>query len=162
VSFYYLLNAVLLFAGVIAFILAGFAGTFSLRLQPYRYRIMLGPLGFVILGSLGHSIATGLMEFLARSNHGFSAGAGIVESVLLLLAGATGIIAGIALGSTLDRIPTNEHTYTIANYWSRLRTNPRPPAIPNANSARENVVAISERRKQSGVIRRVSASSENK
>jgi hypothetical protein len=36
VSFCYLLNAALLFAGVLGFIVAGFAGTFSRRLYGRR------------------------------------------------------------------------------------------------------------------------------
>jgi hypothetical protein len=160
-SFWDLLNAILLFAGVLSFIIAGFAGTFSLRLQPYRYRIMLGPLGFVILGSLGHSIATRLVEFLAHPSHG-RVGAGLFELAMLLLAGSTGVLAGIALGSNLDRLPATEHTYTIANYWNRMRSNPKPPAVPTGNASRGNVVAISERRKQPGAVRRMNAASENK
>lgn len=152
-SFYYLMNAVLLFAGVVAFIVAGFAGTFSRRLQSCRYRLMLAPLGFVVLGSLGHSIAARLTDWFLRATHGSAPGAvaGLFESAVLLLAGAAGILAGIALGASLDRVPAGEQTYTIANYWNRLRAHDRPRA-----AAKDNVIAISEKRKP-GTVRRVNA-----
>lgn len=161
-SFCYLLNTMLLFTGVVAFIIAGFAGTFSRRLHNFRYRLMLGPLGFVILGSLAHSIATRLVNWFAHAAHAASPGsaAGIFESAALLLAGIAGVLVGIALGATLDRTAPTEQTYTIANYWTRRRPQPSNGSQA-ANPHRANVIAISERRKQPDAVRRVNAISEN-
>jgi hypothetical protein len=122
--------------------------------------MMLGPLGFVILGSLGHSVATRLVHLLAPAGH--TVGAAIFELAMLLLAGLTGVLAGVALGSNLDRLPANEHTYTIANYWNRMRSNPQPPAEAAGTSGKGNVVAISERRRQSASVRRAQIASEKK
>ncbi len=216
-SYCFLLNAILLFGGVLAFIAAGFAGTFSRKLQPYRYRIMMGPLGFVVLGSLARSITSRLLLWFghvdpvftaSRLGHvsSFGSGAEIFESITLILAGLAGILAGIAIGGTLDRVPDSEQTYTIANYWNRrsgttdsgvappARTSPGYPNAPVSHSGhaalsqagggershatssvtwqakrperegtqprRENVVRISDKRKQPGVVRQMNALSE--
>jgi hypothetical protein len=161
-SFWYLLNAVLLFAGVLAFIIAGFAGTFSRRLSSCRYRLMLAPLGFVIVGSLGRSIAARLVNWFAHAGN-LGSGADIFESVVLLLAGVAGVLVGIALGTTLDRVPAAEQTYTIANYWSRRsHAGNQNAASTSSRVARpkSKVIAISGPRKQPGVVRRVNAISE--
>ncbi len=153
-SFCYLLNAALLFAGVLGFIVAGFAGTFSQRLYSCRYRLMLGPLGFVILGSIAHSATARLLAWYSHVHPvfhithpaGIGSGADIFETLMLLAAGLAGVLCGVTLGSTLDREPANEATYTIANYWNRkARQAPAPPA-PVVR--RENIVQISKGRKQ--------------
>ncbi len=162
-SFCSLLNAGLLFTGVVAFIIAGFAGTFSSRLHACRYRIMLAPLGFVVLGGVGLSITERLVRWFT---HGvpptpisfLGSGADIFESAVLVFAGMAGLFAGVALGATLDRVPPAEQTYIIANYWRRHRSNPGDAKEPPAGS--DKVIAISSGRKQPGVIRRVNAISD--
>jgi len=175
VSFCYLLNAVLLFTGVLAFIVAGFVSTFSRRLSGCRYRLMLSPLGFVVLGSLARSITRNLMRWFlhpvtahpAAHQGAFTIGTGseIFQSVILILAGISGVLAGISLGATLDRVPSAEQTYTIANYWRRLargssvitHVEPQDPRPPRAM-----VIPISDRRgRQAGIVRRINAISEN-
>ena len=159
VSFGSLLNAGLLFAGVLAVIVARFAGTFSSRLHPCRYRIMLAPLGFVVLGGVGHSITERLVQWFT---HGaplaqigpVGSGADLFESAVLLLAGMAGLFAGVALGATLDRMPQAEQTYVIANYWRRHRSSAREAP---ASAQSEKVIPISSGNKQPGVIRRVNA-----
>ena len=156
-SFCFLLNAVLLFAGVATFILAGFAGTFSRRLQGCRYRLMLAPLGFVILGSISYSTTTHLVDWFMQANPGvhlshlahagLGSGADIFESAVLVLAGFAGVLTGIALGSALDRAPSAEQTYTIANYWNRQNPGPKPGAV-DARAKKAKVIAISTHQKQ--------------
>ncbi len=156
VSFCFLLNAVLLFGGVVTFILAGFAGTFSRRLQSRRYRLMLAPLGFVILGSVSYSTTSRLIEWFTQANpaihlshlahNGVGSGADIFESAVLILAGCAGILTGFALGSALDRAPSAEQTYTIANYWHRRTAdNKTSQATTDAGQRKAKVIAISTR-----------------
>ena len=165
-SFCYLLNAGLLFAGVLGFIVAGFAGTFSQRLYSRRYRLMLGPLGFVVLGSIAHSITARLLSWYAHTHPAFQithpAGLGsaadIFETVMMLASGLAGVLCGVALGASLDREPGQDATYTIANYWSRRARSSAPTAAPIAR--KENVVTISKGRKQPGTVERIAAISE--
>ena len=177
-SFCYLLNALLLFTAVLAFIIAGFASTFLRRLSGCRYRLMLSPLGFVVLGSLARSITRNLMRWFlhpaalhpAVQPGVFTMGTGseIFQSVILILAGISGILAGVSLGAALDRVPSAEQTYTIANYWRRLSRNssiamPKEPQGPRPTKA--TVIPISDRRgqpgKQAGKVHRINAVSEN-
>ncbi len=174
-SFCYLLNAVLLFTAVLAFIIAGFASTFSRRLSGCRYRLMLGPLGFVVLGSLARSITRNLMRWFLHpiavhpaahpSALTIGTGSEIFQSVILILAGISGVLAGISLGGTLDRVPSAEQTYTIANYWRRLARGAsmaRTAEPQGPRPARATVIPISDRRgQQASIVRRISAISEN-
>ncbi len=157
-SFCFLLNAVLLFGGVATFILAGFAGTFSRRLHSRRYRLMLAPLGFVILGSISYSTTTHLVDWFTQTNptihlshlahDGLGSGADMFESAVLILAGFAGILTGLALGSALDRAPSAEQTYTIANYWNRRNADMKTgPAPADASLRKAKVIAISARAK---------------
>ena len=161
VSFCFLLNAVLLFAGVVTFIIAGFAGTFSRRLHGCRYRLMLAPLGFVILGSISYSTTSHLISWFTQANPdmhlshlahaGLGSGADIFESGVLILAGFAGVLTGIALGSALDRAPTAEQTYTIANYWNRHSNGTKAGTGTigaDVRSRKAKVIAISTQRRQ--------------
>ena len=80
---------------------------------------------------------------------------------MLLTSGIAGVLCGVALGASLDREPSNDTTYTIANYWNR-RTRLAQALPPNqtAPPRRENVVAISRGRKQPGIALPIAAISE--
>lgn len=172
-SFCFLLNAVLLFGAVVTFILAGFAGTFSRRLHGRRYRLMLAPLGFVVLGSISYSTTSHLVEWFVQTNptihlshlahNGVGSGADIFESAVLILAGFAGGLTGIALGSALDRAPSAEQTYTIANYWNRRSAVAKTGTAATGTSARKaKVITISTRaRVMDDAARQSKASSEN-
>jgi hypothetical protein len=167
VSFCYLLNAALLFAGVLGFIVAGFAGTFSRSLYGRRYRLMLGPLGFVVLGSIAHSITARLVAWYSHVHPAFhithpaglGSGADIFETVMLLASGIAGVLCGVALGASLDRDPVSDSTYTIANYWNR-GSRQSGASAPAVAPRKENVVAISKGRKQHGAAAHIAAISE--
>jgi hypothetical protein len=136
---------------------------------------MLSPLGFVVLGSLARSITRNLMRWFlhpvavhpAAHAGAFTIGTGseIFQSVILILAGISGVLAGISLGATLDRVPSAEQTYTIANYWRRLSRGsavamPSGPQAPRPTRAA--VIPFSDRRgQQAGIVRRINAISEN-
>ena len=151
-SFCYLLNAALLFAGVLGFIIAGFAGTFARSLYGRRYRLMLGPLGFVVLGSIAHSVTARLLVWYSHTNPAFhithpaglGSGADIFETVMMLGAGLAGVLCGVTLGATLDREPVNDATYTIANYWKRRARANQPATAQPTTTRKENVIAISK------------------
>ncbi len=165
-SFCFLLNAALLFAGILSFIAAGFASTFSRRLYACRYRLMLGPLGFVILGSLAHSVTARLLAWYSHVNPAFhlthpaglGSAADIFETVMLLLSGVAGVLCGVSLGATLDQEPGSEATYTIANYWRRRSPVPVQPSA--SQPPRQNIIPISKGRKQRDVLHNVSAVAE--
>jgi hypothetical protein len=161
VSFCFLLNAVLLFAGVVTFIIAGFAGTFSRRLHACRYRLMLAPLGFVVLGSISYSTTSHLIAWFTQANPGMHlahiahAGLGssaeIFESGVLILAGFAGVLTGIAVGSAFDQAPTADQTYTIANYWTRHGDRSKTgteTAGADVRMRKAKVIAISTQRRQ--------------
>ena len=164
-SFCFLLNAALLFAGILGFIAAGFASTFSRRLYACRYRLMLGPLGFVVLGSIAHSVTARLLAWYSHVNPAFHvthpAGLGsvadIFETVMLLLSGVAGVLCGVALGASLDQEPGSEATYTIANYWRRRSA---PPQSETPRAPRENIIPISKGRKQQTIQPTLSATAE--
>jgi hypothetical protein len=154
-----LLNAVLLFAGVVTFIIAGFAGTFSRRLHGCRYRLMLAPLGFVILGSISYSTTSHLIDWFTLANpdaHVVRAGVGssaeLFESTVLILAGFAGVLTGIALGGALDRAPNGEQTYTIANYWNRQNgINKTGAGVAEPRARKAKVIAITSHTKAPSV-----------
>ncbi len=166
-SFCFLLNAALIFAGVLGFIAAGFAGTFSRRLYACRYRLMLGPLGFVVLGSIAHSVTARLLAWYSHVNPAFHvthpAGIGsvadIFETVMLLLAGVAGVLCGVALGATIDQEPGSEATYTIANYWRRRSQASVPQE--STRTPRENIIPISKGRKQPGIAHPIATVAES-
>ena len=153
-SFCFLLNAVLLFAGVVTFIIAGFAGTFSRRLHGCRYRLMLAPLGFVILGSISYSTTSHLVDWFTLANPGVHAmhfglgtSAELFESTVLILAGFAGVLTGLALGGALDRAPNAEQTYTIANYWNRQSGVKAASASGEPRARKAKVIAITSHAK---------------
>ena len=121
----YLLNAALLFSGVVAFVIAGFAGTFVRSLQPWRYRLMLAPLGFVVCGGISISAEQHLLRWIQHGHLQHSFGSGVMQSVVLLIAGVCGILAGIGLGTSFDRTFPEENNYSIANYWGTKGHTPR-------------------------------------
>lgn len=161
-SFCFLLNAVLLFGGVISFIIAGFAGTFSRRMHAFRYRLMLAPLGFVVLGSISYSTTTHLIAWFVQANpimhfshvahRGLGSGPDMFESAVLVLAGFAGLLTGIALGAALDRAPAGDQTFTIANYWDRQAGRKPATAATEARPAHKaKVISITGHLKQTSL-----------
>jgi hypothetical protein len=121
----FLLNAAILFSGVVAFIIAGFAGTFVRSLHPWRYRLMLAPLGFVVCGGISISAEQHLLRWIQHGHLQHSFSSGVVQGIVLMVAGLCGLLAGIGLGTSVDRTFADEQSYSIANYWEPQRTNPR-------------------------------------
>ena len=113
----FLLNAAILFSGVVAFIIAGFAGTFVRSLHPWRYRLMLAPLGFVVLGGISISAEQHLLRWMQHGHLHHSLSSGIVQSVVLVVSGLCGLLAGVGLGTSLDRTFPDVQSYSITNYW---------------------------------------------
>ena len=144
----FLMNAAILFSGVVAFIIAGFAGTFVRSLHPWRYRMMLSPLGFVICGGISISAEQHLLRWIEHGHLQHSLSSGIAQSVVLLIAGFCGLLAGLGLGSSLDRSFPDEHSYSIANYWA--------PKEPHSRRRNDKVVPIS-RGRQPGAVPQIKA-----
>ncbi|MGA9719369.1 MAG: hypothetical protein WBQ79_13900 [Acidobacteriaceae bacterium] len=144
----FLLNAAILFSGVVAFIIAGFAGTFVRSLHPWRYRLMLAPLGFVVCGGISISAEQHLLRWIEHGHLEHSLSSGIVQGVVLLIAGLCGLLAGLGLGSSLDRTFPDVHSYSIANYWGPRESKPRP--------RKAKIVPISNGR-QSGIVPQIKA-----
>lgn len=144
----FLMNAAILFSGVVAFIIAGFAGTFVRSLHPWRYRMMLTPLGFVVCGGIGISAEQHLLRWIEHGHLQHSLSSGIAQTVVLIIAGFCGLLAGLGLGSSLDRSFPDEHSYSIANYWA--------PKEPTSRARNGKVVPIS-RGRQSGVVPQIKA-----
>ena len=145
----FLLNAAILFGGVVAFIIAGFAGTFVRSLHPWRYRLMLAPLGFVICGGISISAEQHLLRWIEHGHLQHSVSSGIVQGVILLVAGLCGLLAGVGLGTSLDRTFPDAHSYSIANYWGTQETKVVRPR-------KGKVVPIS-RGRQPGVVPQIKA-----
>jgi len=145
----FLLNAAILFGGVVAFIIAGFAGTFVRSLHPWRYRLMLAPLGFVVCGGISISAEQHLLRWIEHGHLQHSVSSGIVQGVILLVAGLCGLLAGVGLGTNLDRSFPDAHSYSIANYWGTQETKVVRPR-------KGKVVPIS-RGRQPGVIPQIKA-----
>jgi hypothetical protein len=139
----FLLNAAILFSGVVAFIIAGFAGTFVRSLHPWRYRMMLAPLGFVVCGGISISAEQHLLRWIEHGHLQHSLSAGIAQSVVLIIAGLCGLLAGLGLGSSLDRSFPDEHSYSIANYWTprESKSRDRNAKIVPISSGRQPGVA---------------------
>ncbi len=157
----FLVNAVVLFGGVVAFVIAGFASTLFPRLQPWRYKLMLTPLGFVVAGGIGISAHAHLLRWWHNGHFHATLEAGIFQSLVLFLVGSAGSLAGLGLGSSLDRRFPDAPTYTIARYWDRQEGPHKRPA-PREESSNvvpieivPKVVPISEGRRQPGVLPRV-------
>jgi hypothetical protein len=130
---------------------------------------MLGPLGFVVLGSIAHSVTARLLVWYSHTHPGFQithpaglgSGADVFETVMMLTSGVAGILCGLTLGATLDREPGNDATYTIANYWNRSpKVTQASTAISPAPLRKENVVAISKGRRQPASASHLAAISE--
>jgi FtsH-binding integral membrane protein len=148
----FLLNAAILFSGVVAFIIAGFAGTFMRSLHPWRYRLMLAPLGFVVCGGISISAEQHLLRWIQHGHLQHSLSSGIVQGIVLIIGGLCGLLAGLGLGSSLDRTFPDVHSYSIANYWGPRETKPRTPkakVVPISRGRQPSVVpqikAISHR-----------------
>jgi hypothetical protein len=144
----FLLNAAILFSGVVAFIIAGFAGTFVRSLHPWRYRLLLAPLGFVVCGGISISAEQHLLRWIEHGHLQHSLGSGIVQGVVLIIAGLCGLLAGIGLGTSLDRNFPDASSYSIANYWG--------PQEPKPRSRKSKVVPISLGR-HPGVVPQIKA-----
>ena len=144
----FLLNAAILFSGVVAFIIAGFAGTFVRSLHPWRYRLMLAPLGFVVCGGISISAEQHLLRWIEHGHLQHSLSSGIVQGVILIIGGLCGLLAGLGLGSSLDRTFPDVHSYSIANYWGPRESKPR--------STKAKIVPISNGR-QSGIVPQIKA-----
>jgi hypothetical protein len=144
----FLLNAAILFSGVVAFIIAGFAGTFVRSLHPWRYRLMLAPLGFVVCGGVSISAEQHLLRWIQHGHLQHSFSSGVVQGIVLIVAGLCGLLAGIGLGTSVDRTFTDEQSYSIANYWEPQRTNPR---------ARKGKVVPISRGRHPGVVPQIKA-----
>jgi FtsH-binding integral membrane protein len=144
----FLLNAAILFSGVVAFIIAGFAGTFVRSLHPWRYRLMLAPLGFVVCGGISISAEQHLLRWIEHGHLQHSFSSGVVQGIVLIIAGLCGLLAGIGLGTSLDRTFPDVQSYSIANYWGTQQT--------NSGGSKGKVVPIS-RGRQPGVIPQIKA-----
>jgi hypothetical protein len=149
----FLVNAIILFAGVAAFVLAGCLGTFLSRVQPWRFRILMMPLGFVVAGGIGISAEAHLLRWWngGVSPHGLWPG--IFQSIVLLITGSAGALAGMGLGFSLDLhlpIPPMRNR-SLARYWERI-----PSGAP---VSAEKVVPISVGRRQPGVVPHIRAQS---
>lgn len=145
----FLVNAMILFSGVIAFVVAGFAGTFVRSLHPWRYRLMLAPLGFVVCGGVCISAEQHLLRWIQHGHLHHSLSSGIVQMFVLLITGLCGLLAGVGLGTSLDSNFPDPHGYTIANYWGTQR---------NKTPGAAKVVPISKGR-QPGVVTKIKANS---
>jgi hypothetical protein len=146
----FLLNAAILFSGVVAFIIAGFAGTFVRSLHPWRYKLMLAPLGFVVCGGISISAEQHLLRWIQGGHLHHSLSSGILQGVVLIIAGLCGLLAGLGLGSSLDRAFPDVHGYSIANYWGHQENK---PYIRKSNA---KIVPISNGR-QAGVVPQIKA-----
>lgn len=144
----FLLNAAILFSGVVAFVIAGFAGTFVRSLHPWRYRLMLAPLGFVICGGISISAEQHLLRWIEHGHLQHSFSSGVIQGIVLIVAGLCGLLAGIGLGTSLDRILPDVQSYSIVNYWGSREPKPR--------GRKGKVVPISHGR-QPGVIPQIKA-----
>jgi hypothetical protein len=148
----YLLNAAILFSGVVAFIIAGFAGTFARSLHPWRYRLMLAPLGFVVCGGISISAEQHLLRWIQHGHLHHSVSSGVVQGIVLLIGGLCGLLAGLGLGTSVDRtFPDVHNTYSIANYWGPREHKPR---------ARKSKVVSIARGRQPGLLPQVKAISQ--
>jgi hypothetical protein len=145
----FLLNAAILFSGVIAFVIAGFAGTFVRSLHPWRYRLMLAPLGFVVCGGISISAEQHLLRWIEHGHLQHSFSSGVIQGIVLIVAGSCGLLAGIGLGTSLDRTFPDVQSYSIANYWESQDSKPR-------RRKGSKVVPISHGR-QPGVIPQIKA-----
>jgi FtsH-binding integral membrane protein len=144
----FLLNAAILFSGVVGFVIAGFAGTFVRSLHPWRYRLMLAPLGFVVCGGISISAEQHLLRWIEHGHLQHSFSSGVVQGIVLIIAGLCGLLAGIGLGTSLDRTFPDVQSYSIANYWGTQQT--------NSGGRKGKVVPIS-RGRQPGVIPQIKA-----
>ena len=148
----FLVNAALLFAGVIVFIAACFTGTFWRRTQPWRYRFILAPLGFVVAGGISISAQAHLLRWIQHGHLHHSLAGGLFQSATLLIAGCAGSLAGLGLGSSLDR-----------GFFDTLIDNSEQHPVLSARPVRtsDKVIPISDGRRQPGVLPQVKAVSQN-
>jgi hypothetical protein len=153
----FLVNAMVLFAGVAAFVIAGCAGSLISRVQPWRFRLLLLPLGFVIGGGVGISAESHLLRWWNDGMSPHTFWAGILQTIVLLVTGSAGALAGIGLGFSLDlHLPAPvTQRQGLARYWERT-PGVRGPVIDDGT---EKVVPISKGRRQPGVVPRIRARS---
>ena len=120
----------------------------------------------MLLGSIAHSVTTRLMlwvshvhpSFQLNPGGGFGSPAEFLETIMLVASGLAGVLCGVAIGALIDREPLDETPYAVASQWSPSRT---PAAKLSASPHKENIVAISQGRKQAGTIPHITAISEN-
>ncbi len=148
----FLLNAIVLFGGVIAFLIAGFAGTFMRSLRPWRYRLLLTPLGFVVSGGICISAEQHLLRWIQNGHLHHSFSSGVVQSIVLLIGGLCGLLAGLGLGTSLDS--------TFASPTSDSHAPSLGPQRTRRQSRKAKVVPISHGR-HAGVIPHIKASSDH-
>lgn len=122
----FLLNAIVLFGGVIAFLIAGFAGALLSSLRPWRYRIMLAPLGFVVCGGICISAQQHLLRWMQHGHLHHSVTSGVVQSIVLVIGGLCGMLAGLGLGTNLDSHFAGPAGTILPDSLGPQRTKPRP------------------------------------
>ena len=144
----FLLNAAILFSGVIAFIIAGFAGIFIRSLHPWRYRLMLAPLGFVVCGGISISAEQHLLRWIQHGHLHHSFSSGVVQCAVLMVTGLCGLLAGVGLGTSLDRTFPDVQNYSIASYWRGQE---------NATKSRKAKVVPISLGRQAGVVPQIKA-----
>jgi hypothetical protein len=98
----FLLNAIVLFCGVIAFVVAGFAGAFVTALHSWRYRLLMTPLGFVISGGICISAEQHLLRWIQHGHLHHSFGSSVMQTIVLAVGGLCGLLVGLGLGTSLD------------------------------------------------------------
>jgi hypothetical protein len=146
----FLLNAIVLSGGVIAFLIAGFAGALLRRLRPWRYRLLLVPLGFVVYGGIAISAEQHLLRWIHHGQLQHSFGSGVAQSIVLLVAGLCGLLSGLGLGTSLD-----------ASFSAPADTSqPSSLHIPAPRPRKATVVSIS-RGRSPGVLPHIKASSDH-
>ncbi|MEA2258593.1 MAG: hypothetical protein QOJ51_1418 [Acidobacteriaceae bacterium] len=160
----FLVNAALLFAGVIAFVVACVIGTFWQRTRPWRYRFILVPMGFVVAGGIGISAQAHLLRWIQGGHLQHSLAGALFQSATLLIAGCAGGLAGLGLGSSLDRglerglergypdlstdLDPDDSNDTLDDYRPTRRR--QPPTS-------DKVVPISNGRRHPGILHQVKA-----
>lgn len=112
---------------------------------------MLAPLGFVVCGGISISAEQHLLRWIQQGHFHHSLSSGILQSVVLVISGLCGLLAGVGLGTSLDSSFPDSHSYTIANYWGQQH--------PKPSQRKAKVVPISNGR-HAGVVPQIKASSQ--
>jgi len=109
---------------------------------------MLAPLGFVVCGGISISAEQHLLRWIEHGHLQHSFSSGVVQGIVLIIAGLCGLLAGIGLGTSIDRTFPDVQSYSIANYWGSQE--------PKSRGRKGKVVPIS-RGRQPGVIPQIKA-----